>query len=303
MTVAVIMSTYNGEKYIREQIDSILSQQGVDVDLFIRDDGSKDDTVKIIREYETAHNNVHAEVGNNLGFRQSFIQELIHVKGYKFYAFSDQDDYWEKDKLYQACLKLQEVDNKKPAVYYSNLNVSDEKLNIYRTTKLQNREKSLESLVMRRSIAGCTMVFNRYLWNKIAEVRITDDMLKRGHDSFILSLCYALGGSVICDSNAYIRYRQHTSNTSGASHGIVQRIKKEWNMLIKKRGTEPAIARSILNNWTHEIDSVEIKSLRLIELSETSVSARLKIVISRKFVTGEMILTIAGKAKALLGLL
>ena len=92
MTVAVIMSTYNGEKYIREQIDSILSQQGVDVDLFIRDDGSKDDTVKIIREYETAHNNVHAEVGNNLGFRQSFIQELIHVKGYKFYAFSDQDE-------------------------------------------------------------------------------------------------------------------------------------------------------------------------------------------------------------------
>lgn len=303
MTVAVIMSTYNGKKYIREQIDSILNQQGVDVELFIRDDGSKDDTVNIIKEYEKAHSNVHLEAGSNIGFRQSFMQELMRVKGYEYYAFSDQDDYWEKEKLYQACLKLQKIENKKPAVYYSNLNVSDENLNIYRTTKLQNREKSLESLVMRRSIAGCTMVLNGRLWDKIADVSITNDMLKRGHDSFILSLCYALGGAVICDPNAYIRYRQHTSNTSGASHGIAQRIKKEWNMLIKKKGTEPAIARSILNNWGSEIKQEEIKSLRLIELSETSIPARLRIAVSRKFVTGEMILTLAGKAKALLGLL
>ena len=303
MTVAVIMSTYNGEKYIMEQIDSILNQQGVNVELFIRDDGSKDATVNIIKEYEKAHSNVHLEAGSNLGFRQSFIQELMRVKGYEYYAFSDQDDYWEKEKLYQACLKLQKIENKKPAVYYSNLNVSDENLNIYRTTKLQNREKSLESLVMRRSIAGCTMVLNGRLWDKIAEVSITDDMLKRGHDSFILSLCYALGGTVICDPNAYIRYRQHTSNTSGSSHSISQRMKKEWNTLIKKKGTEPAIARSLLNNWSQEINPEVVKELQLIAQSELSITARLKIVMSRKFVTGNLSLTVAGKMKALFGLL
>lgn len=150
----------------------------------------------LLELFQEKHNNVHVDTGINLGFRQSFIQALLSVMGYEYYSFSDQDDYWEKEKLYQACLKLQEVKTGKPAVYYSNLNVADANLNVYRTTKLQNRKKSLESLVMRRSIAGCTMVFNECLWDKIAEVDITDDMLKRGHDSFILSLCYALGGTV-----------------------------------------------------------------------------------------------------------
>lgn len=303
MKVAVIMSTYNGEKYISEQIDSILNQTGVEVELFIRDDGSKDNTLKIIKEYMQKHNNIHIDTGINLGFRQSFIQELLSVRGYEYYSFSDQDDYWDKEKLYQACLKLQKVKTGNPAVYYSNLNVADANLNVYRTTKLQNRKKSLESLVMRRSIAGCTMVFNECLWNKIAEVDVSDDMLKRGHDSFILSLCYALGGTVICDPNAYIRYRQHTSNTSGSSHGAVQRIKKEWDMLVKRRGTEPAIARSLLENWKKEMRPEEIKELQLIVQSESNIPARLKIVMSRKFVTGNLSLTVTGKIKALLGLL
>lgn len=303
MKVAVIMSTYNGEKYIREQIDSILNQTDVEVELFIRDDGSKDTTVKIIEEYEQMYSNVHVDIGINLGFRQSFIQELLSARGYEYYSFSDQDDYWEKEKLYQACLKLQKVKNGRPAVYYSNLNVADANLNVYRTTKLQNRKKSLESLVMRRSIAGCTMVFNEHLWNKIAEVDVTDDMLKRGHDSFILSLCYALGGTVICDPNAYIRYRQHTSNTSGSSHGAIQRIKKEWGMLVKKRGTEPAIARSLLENWEKEMRPEEIKALQLIAQSESSIPTRLKIVASGKFTSGNLCLTVAGKMKALFGLL
>lgn len=303
MKVAVIMSTYDGEKYIKEQIDSILNQTGVEVELFIRDDGSKDNTVNIIEEYKQKYSNVHVDTGINLGFRRSFIHELLSVRGYEYYSFSDQDDYWEKEKLYQACLRLQKVKTGMPAVYYSNLNVADENLNVYRTTKLQNRKKSLESLVMRRSIAGCTMVFNERLWNKIADVDVTDDMLKRGHDSFILSLCYALGGTVICDSNSYIRYRQHISNTSGSSHGAVQRIKKEWGILVKKRGTEPAIARSLLENWEKEILTEEKKKLQLIAQSESSIPARMKIVVSRKFVTGKLSLTVAGKMKALFGLL
>lgn len=302
MKVAVIMSTYNGEKYIKEQIDSILNQTGVEVELFIRDDGSNDRTVDKIRKYEENNENVHLEVGTNLGFRQSFIQELLNVKGFEFYAFSDQDDFWEKDKLFLGCSKLKDTNNV-PAVYYSNLNVADENLNIYRTTKLQNRRQSLESLIIRRSIAGCTMVFNKCLWNKLAQVDVTDEMLKRGHDSFILSLCYALGGTVICDSDAYIRYRQHTSNTSGSSHGVMQRIKKEWNNLLKKKGTEPAIARSLLQNWRNEMNPNMVNVLQLVADSETSIPARLKIFFSKEFVAGNLALTIAGKIKALFGLL
>ena len=100
--ISVCMATYNGCRFIREQIDSILNQTGVEVELFIRDDGSKDNTVKILEEYEQKHNNVHVDTGINLGFRQSFIQALLSVMGYEYYSFSDQDDYWEKEKLYQV---------------------------------------------------------------------------------------------------------------------------------------------------------------------------------------------------------
>lgn len=303
MRIAVIMSTYNGEKYIKEQIDSILRQIGIEVELFIRDDGSEDKTVDIIKEYEKKYDNVHIEIGRNIGFRQSFIQTLLGVEGFEFYAFSDQDDFWEKDKLHQGCLKLQKITSDIPAVYYSNLKVADENLNVYRTTKLQKRKQSLESLIMRRSIAGCTMIFNKCLWKKIADVGATNDMLKRGHDSFIMSLCYALGGTVVCDANAYIIYRQHSLNTSGSSHGVVHRVKKEWNSLIKKRGNEPSIARSLLKNWGKEIIPEEDKILRLVASSDTSFLSRVKIFFSRRFVTGNLILTVAGKFKALFGLL
>lgn len=74
-------------------------------------------------------------------------------------------------------------------------------------------------------------------------------------------------------------------------------------MLVKKKGTEPAIAKSLLKNWEKEMPPEEIEELRLIAQSESSILARLKIVASRKFVTGNLSLTVAGKMKALFGLL
>ena len=71
--IAVLMSTYNGQKYIREQIDCILSQKDVDVQLFIRDDGSSDDTVSIVKEYTEKYPNVHFYQGENLGVGSSFM--------------------------------------------------------------------------------------------------------------------------------------------------------------------------------------------------------------------------------------
>ena len=95
------MSTYNGEKYLKEQIDSILSQEGVDVRLYIRDDGSSDRTTDILASYQE-HKNVKIEKGNNLGFAKSFLTALDECDEADYYAFSDQDDVWEKDKLSTA---------------------------------------------------------------------------------------------------------------------------------------------------------------------------------------------------------
>ena len=95
MQVAVLMSTYNGEKYIRDQIDSILSQIKVNVTLFIRDDGSTDSTVKIITQYTEKYSNIKFWVGENIGVGNSFMQLLYSLTDeFDYYAFSDQDDIW-----------------------------------------------------------------------------------------------------------------------------------------------------------------------------------------------------------------
>lgn len=304
MKVAVIMSTYNGKKYLNEQIDSILNQEGVKSELFIRDDGSSDGTTDILKKYEDAYPNVHVDMGQNIGFRNSFMMELRKAIGFDYYAFSDQDDYWERKKLIAACKMIAEYSQAQntPIVYYSNLSVADENLNIYKKTKLEYRKHCLESLVMRRSIAGCTMVFNAEMWKLICKVETSDAMLMRGHDSFIISLCYAVGGTVICDSNAYIRYRQHGDNTSGGSQGAVQRLKKEWTALVSKKGGEPAIAKSILDNWG-ELISDNKRSLELISRNNENAGYRFIILISRKFTTGDLKLTMLGKFRAIAGLL
>ena len=99
MTVTVAMSTYNGERYLREQIDSILNQKNVDIVLFVRDDGSKDATLDILGEYSAKYDNVLFSAGNNLGIGKSFYEALRLAPESDYYAFSDQDDVWLQDKV------------------------------------------------------------------------------------------------------------------------------------------------------------------------------------------------------------
>lgn len=77
-SVAVLMSTYNGEKYLKEQIDSILAQKDVDVTLFIRDDGSSDNTIGICKEYVEKHKNIVLKTGENIGVGNSFMQLVYY---------------------------------------------------------------------------------------------------------------------------------------------------------------------------------------------------------------------------------
>ena len=300
MRIAVIMSTYNGEHYLREQIESILNQEAVDLELFIRDDGSSDKTSEIIESY--IGDKVHFYQGTNEGYARSFIDCLQMAKNFDYYAFSDQDDFWKKEKLKKAIelLEARLIDDDFPAVYYSNLKVSDAELNVIHITELENRKQTLESVSMRRSIAGCTMVLNSRLWHEIFKNPITENILSQGHDSFIISLCYALGGIVCCDKNAYIHYRQHTSNTAGAPTGIGRRIKKEWKALHHDKQAEVKIARSILEGWGKEITAENKDVLNCIAYMGKDWNAKTRILFSSNFTTGDIRLTIIEKIKVLL---
>ena len=300
MRMAVVMSTYNGERYLKEQIESILNQEGVDLELFVRDDGSSDSTMAILNSYAGAK--VHVFRGNNRGYGRSFIDCLRMAENFDYYSFSDQDDFWEKEKLKEAvkCLKQKMKESESPAVYYSNVNISDAELNFLHTTKLENRKQTLESVFMRRSIAGCTMVFNKKLWKEVFKNYVSEDMLLQGHDSFIISLCYAVGGVVCFDKNAYICYRQHMSNTAGAPSDIKKRVKKEWKALHHDKQAEIKIARAILDGWNSEIADENKDILEFVASMGNNWRSKLHIFFSRDFTTGDIRLTIVEKFKVLL---
>ena len=304
MKIAVIMSTYNGEKYIEEQLNSIISQNNVDVDIYIRDDGSVDNTINILKFYSQKYKNVFVEYGKNIGFRRSFINKLKQIiNKYDLYAFCDQDDFWENNKLYKAEMCIKEFLNTEiPVLYYSNLKICDEQLNVKEITKLHKRKQSIESIILRRSIAGCTMVFNYELVKMLLNQEITDDMLVRGHDSFLITLCYAVNGKVICDSNAYIKYRKHDNNTSISTSTFLGRVHKEYEMLLKKKGKESKIAKEILNRWNEKINNQNKNVLETI-VESNKLKNRLKMFFSFKYRTGNFILTIVGKIKIIFGLL
>lgn len=138
-------------------IDSILSQEGVDVRLYIRDDGSSDRTTDILASYQE-HKNVKIEKGNNLGFAKSFLTALDECDEADYYAFSDQDDVWEKDKLSTAIEILEEESQSTPLLYCSALQRVDENLNPLHVQSYHGLRINLPSMLTRGRLAGSIYV-------------------------------------------------------------------------------------------------------------------------------------------------
>ena len=299
--VCILMSTYNGEEYLKEQIDSLLEQENINVDILIRDDGSSDKTKDILEEYQRNNTNLKTIFGKNIGFASSFMTILLEAgEDYDYYAFCDQDDYWEKNKLSNAIKKIISTNNKKkPVIYYSNLNNCDENLNFLYKTKLEKRKKSLESVALRNAIAGCTMVFDKKMFKIIKKRYQLNNTAITSHDSYLLILAYALGCEVICDSNSYIRYRKHNNNTSGSTSTIFNRIKKEMKIFIKK-SKKIEMINNILNCYGDMLDPNSKKILYTFSNSN-KISYRLKIIFSKRYTTGNILLTAFSKTKILFG--
>ena len=211
--VLVLMSTYNGEKYICEQLDSIINQTFQNIDILVRDDGSRDKTQEILEKYKI-DNKLDWYTGDNLKPAKSFMDLVYNCdNSYDYYAFCDQDDFWLEDKISRAVDLLSRSD--KPAMYYCATNNVDSHLNhidnYFRNSKAS---KSLKSSIKAGSlIPGCTMVFNRELLNFI---RLYKPEYIGMHDNWVHLICLAVHGDVISDENALILYRQHTNNAVGS---------------------------------------------------------------------------------------
>lgn len=229
--VQVLLSTYNGEKYIKEQIKSIMLQEEVEVYLLIRDDGSTDKTVEILDEIVEKNNNIKLYVGKNIKSARSFMDLLKKSDDeIDYYAFADQDDIWKPKKLISAIEKLEKKSDK-PSLYMSALEIVDENLNKIETKKV-NGKFTFEGEMIRNFSTGCTMVLNKKMRN-IVNAYTPNYIIM--HDSWITRVCYAIGGNVIIDDNTYIKYRQHSNNVLGYNYdGSFKKLKKQIKIAYKE---------------------------------------------------------------------
>ena len=222
----VLLSSYNGEKYIEEQIKSILKQEGdIQVSILIRDDGSTDNTIKILEKLINENNNIEIYKGENIGPARSFMDLLYKSGDYDYYAFADQDDVWMPNKLISAVNKLKGMEER-PSLYISALEIVDEKLNTIEIKKVIGN-LSFEGQMIKILATGCTQVFNKKLCDIIKQYNPTYLIM---HDSWITRVCYAIGGNVIVDDNAYIKYRQHSNNVLGYNDEGLQKLKRQFKI-------------------------------------------------------------------------
>lgn len=243
------MSTYNGEEYLREQIDSILSQDceekmGVTLKLLIRDDGSKDGTQEILKSYaEKYPEKVSWYQGENVGVIKSFFNLIEKSdENAEFYAFSDQDDYWHKEKLSAGIEKIknmsqkyqQEKDkyigfsekngvySKVPLLYCCSPLLVDENLKeIDNEMTRKSKIPSFENAVVENIVTGCTIVMNKTLRDMAKEQPPKFTVM---HDwwFYLLASCY---GKIYFDEKQFISYRQHGTNTVGYNTSKVKEFK------------------------------------------------------------------------------
>ena len=232
-TVQVLLSTYNGETYLKQQLDSILNQKNVAVKLFVRDDGSSDGTVDILRAYAALHDNICYLCGENCGVVASFFRLFeLSDPDVDFYALSDQDDVWDEDKLSIACQKLEQMRKSKspkkkkndsqirtfatPLLYCCDAWNTDDALNLL-PESMQTAGKELvpdfRNALIENIARGASIVFNQALMSYI-RISMPQDIYMHDWWLYLVASCF---GEVCYDSAAHYKYRQHAGNALGAA--------------------------------------------------------------------------------------
>lgn len=302
--VLVLMSTYNGEKYLKEQIDSVLSQKKVEVKLLVRDDGSTDSTQNILKEYEN-QNRLVWYTGENKKAGKSFADLLIKAHEYEdinYYAFCDQDDFWLEEKLFNAIKLLKKEDDKHQLLYCSNLFVVDKELKNKKLKYPKNYVKiSLENSLAESYGTGCTMVFNKPV---VDFFYLHTPNILHLHDLWIYHQCIIFG-RVIYDSNSFILYRQHENNVVGANFGFKSKLKNKIKSIrtLKKQHYREIEAQEIINVYNDLLKSDDFEIIRQVAYYKKSVKCFFKLFFSLKIRRRKFMNNLFFKLRILLGVI
>lgn len=236
--IYILLSTYNGELYLKELLDSLLNQDFSDFKILIRDDGSQDGTRKILEDYEKKYSEkIKVFFEENIGVVNSFFALLKCVPdNYEYIAFCDQDDVWQANKISRAVFCLQKCNETGPKMYCSRLNVVDSSLNHLWFSKTPRKKLSFSNAVIESAVTGCTIMLNKSGVNLILD-NLPDPSKVFMHDWWIYLVISAFG-KIIYDENALILYRQHLNNVMGTKRGFFLLLKRVKNFLQHKNAVK-----------------------------------------------------------------
>ncbi|MBO5699426.1 MAG: glycosyltransferase [Bacteroidaceae bacterium] len=241
--VSVLLSTYNGELYLQQQLDSIYAQKGVNVNLLVRDDGSTDKTCDILQK-EALAKKLTWYTGENLKPAWSFWHLLVSSPQSAYYSFSDQDDFWLEDKLFTAVSHLKDFEAE-PALYFSQTQLADAQLHALPNVTLTPLLTYGEALIY-QFVGGCTMVIN----DKMREIllRYTPNYMQM-HDFWIYDVALAVGAHVVFDSTPHMLYRQHGHNAVGQLNQKQFVWKSRINRLLKHENIRLRTTQELWNGY------------------------------------------------------
>ena len=225
MKVNILMSTYNGQQFLAEQIRSIQDQSYTDWTLFIRDDGSSDNTKEILKDFERQDSRIHlidSDKSDNLGVIKSFHKLVNHDRA-DYYFFSDQDDVWLPNKLELSLKEAQNYLADLPLMVYMDLKVVNQDLEIMTESMVKSQSHHANTELVQEltenTVTGGVAMINHALAEMWQE---TDDILM--HDWYLALLASAFGNLVFIDQPGEL-YRQHSDNVLGA-RTLSKRFKK-----------------------------------------------------------------------------
>lgn len=279
------MPTYNGHLFIISQIESILNQKNVDVHILIRDDGSTDETVDLIKRKYSNDTRIELIEGNNIGCVNSFnflVKEAIKRKMFSYFAFSDQDDVWDDTKLISGIEYLCRSSNTYPNVYCCNLMISDSAAKPICSLYKYDVNLNKSNMLVSNKAAGCTMVFNR------AMAKMYSEHLAKfpSYHDYWMGLMAIYFGKLYFDNKCHIFYRQHSNNVVGV-HCLFnwkQRLKDQVNIFFSNSNdSHLETIRAFYNEFKHELPDSDIKKFLLIINSKNCLFNKFKILCSFDF--------------------
>ena len=220
--VAVILGFYNGNNFIEEQVKSILNQNFKNIDIFIFDDNSKR---KLELKKLKINNNKKLKIKitrrkENLGYAKNFLLGLEEVgKEYDFYAFSDQDDIWEKDKISRGIQALISNGTKFPKLYCSRTSYyNSECTKEIGASNIHHKKPTFANALLQNIAGGNTILMNNLARKIVIKTIKADSFIS--HDWWCYQIISGVGGEIIFDKNKTVRYRQHKYNLIGKNNGF-----------------------------------------------------------------------------------